>query len=256
MGPISRAREAFSDIYERNVWGKGSGVGSEVAHTRDYVSLLNTFIAENKIKSVVDFGCGDWQFSRQMDWSGIRYYGFDVVPSLIEANNAAFAIPNITFHLVEDGIALPSADLVLCKDVLQHLPIVEVRRYLELFKALYRNIVITNDVWPEANLNVDIEPGQCRPLRLDLPPFDEALDILLTWEVNAYGSSSTKQTCLLRGVRTSPPQSLILNDRNAPADVVAQTKRSMLHALRELIRDTPLAPLARGARRLLTRGRP
>jgi SAM-dependent methyltransferase len=251
VGPIRQARDAFSDIYERNVWGKGSGVGSEVAHTRDYVATLQAFMRQHGVQSVIDFGCGDWQFSQHMDWSGVRYQGFDVVPELIAANSAAFAAPNVSFHLVDDGVALPAVDLLICKDVLQHLPVHQVRRYLAVFKQLSKHALITNDVWPDANLNIDIEPGQCRPLRLDLPPFSERFDVLLTWEVNAYGSSSTKQTCHLRGSGGVRPQHIVLEDRPEPIDIVDKAKRSLGQRVRDAIKDTPLAPFARRLKALL-----
>ena len=35
---------------------------------------------------VLDIGCGDWQFSKLMDWSEYYYTGIDCVPSLIDTN--------------------------------------------------------------------------------------------------------------------------------------------------------------------------
>lgn len=256
MGPIGQARDAFSDIYARNTWGKGSGVGSEVEHTRDYVAALTEFMREHHIRSVVDFGCGDWQFSRTIDWSGIQYSGFDVVPAVIAANKSAFVAPNISFHLVEDGAHLPAADLLICKDVLQHLPVVEVRRYLAIFKRLYSHMLITNDVRPEDNLNIDIHPGQARPLRLDVAPFHETFDVLLTWDVDAYGYCSTKQTCHLRGATGMRPPYVKLADKSDPPAKVAAAKRALIDIVREAIKDTPLAPVARWVWRLFRPSRP
>lgn len=53
----------FEEIYATNEWGHGSGEGSLPVHTRGYVAFLQAFLAEKNITSVVDMGCGDWQFS-------------------------------------------------------------------------------------------------------------------------------------------------------------------------------------------------
>jgi SAM-dependent methyltransferase len=254
MGRVSDAAAAFSKIYAENVWGKGSGIGSEPAQTVEYVRMLQAFLAEHRIQSVVDFGCGDWQFSRLIDWRGIRYHGFDIVPSVVAANQQAFAAENISFHLAAPGARLPAADLVLCKDVLQHLPVGEVRRHLAMFKQLYKHILITNDIFPEHNLNCDIEPGQCRPLRLDLPPFDEKLEERLRWEINAYGSFAIKQTAHLRGAMATPPAYISLID---PPDAVAAPRRAArqwLTDVRGVVSRVPLiGPAARAVWRIIRR---
>lgn len=254
MGRLSDAEKAFSEIYRNNVWGKGSGIGSEPSATADYVAMLQTFLRDNNIKSVVDFGCGDWQFSQLIDWTGIRYRGFDIVPSVIEANQRAHTAPNLSFHVARPGARLPCADLVLCKDVLQHLPVSEVRRHLDMFKALYTHILITNDVYPEGNLNIDIEPGQCRPLRLDLPPFNEAFDVALTWEINAYGSNAIKQTAHLRGNADRRLPHITLIDPPDPVAAPRRAARAWFTDLRIAIAAVPvLGPAARRVWRWLKR---
>ena len=44
--------------------------------------MLADFMHNNAVTSVVDVGCGDWQFSGVMDESGIRYQRFDVVDTV------------------------------------------------------------------------------------------------------------------------------------------------------------------------------
>lgn len=193
MGQIANTDRVFSEIYARNVWG-GSGVGSDPERTTEYVAFLQNFLHEHGIKSVVDYGCGDWRFSQLVDWSGIDYLGFDIVAAVIEENTRRYSAPNIHFEHVKDGVKLPRADLLICKDVLQHLPTVEVRRLLGVFKQLYSHLLITNDVAPEGQTNTDIEAGNWRPLRLDLPPFSEPGALLLTWDVHGFDCQWTKHT--------------------------------------------------------------
>ncbi len=49
----------FDEIYNKNIWGFGSGHGSLPSVTKGYRKFLENFIKDNNIKSVVDYGCGD-----------------------------------------------------------------------------------------------------------------------------------------------------------------------------------------------------
>jgi SAM-dependent methyltransferase len=69
--------EIFDFIYRNDVWKGGSGASSHEEATREYREFLTQFMQAAKITSVVDLGCGDWQFSRYIDWSGIDYTGVD-----------------------------------------------------------------------------------------------------------------------------------------------------------------------------------
>ena len=44
--------------------GSGSGVGSEVGYTEPLREYLNRFLKEHKIRSVVDYACGDQQWAK------------------------------------------------------------------------------------------------------------------------------------------------------------------------------------------------
>lgn len=116
--------------------------------------------------SVVDAGCGDWDFSRLIDWGGARYLGIDISNVVIErlkthrSDRFEFQMGDIT----ED---LPPADLLICKDVLQHLPIELVNKFIRnnLKKGKYRWALITNDALA-AGGNKDTNTGDYR--RIDL----------------------------------------------------------------------------------------
>ena len=64
----------------------GSGPGSFSEYNSKFLELLQNLIRDKNIKSIVDFGCGDWQLMNLMDFRGIDYIGFDVVPKLIDQN--------------------------------------------------------------------------------------------------------------------------------------------------------------------------
>ena len=87
-----------------------------------YIQFLQNFMSANNIKSVVDAGCGDWSFSKAVDWGNIHYIGIDIVKPVIERNQQRFSSSTISFlHGDMNEMELPAADLLICKDVLHYL---------------------------------------------------------------------------------------------------------------------------------------
>lgn len=164
-------RRAFEDIYREDKWTNGSGPGSAPASTIEYRAFVERFIAENQIRDVTDLGCGDWQFSHLMDWSAVDYTGFDVVQSVIEKNRVLYANTNVKFETLDSVDQLPGGDLLLSKEVLQHLPNQLILEYVDKIRRKYRFALLTNAIEPVESANRDIEPGDWRPLRLDRAPF-------------------------------------------------------------------------------------
>lgn len=162
--------EAFTLAYESGQWHHGSGSGSSPANTRAYRQFLAAYLYYNRIRSVLDIGCGDWQFSRLIDWTGIRYLGVDVVPEIVFRNQVRFARwPSLLFGAgdVLNGYGMPDMDLVLCKDLLQHWPDDAIH---ELGGRLAgRRALLTYDL--ATGPHEDTVPGGYRPLDLTVPPF-------------------------------------------------------------------------------------
>lgn len=182
------ATSVFHDIYSGRVWGSNesgsghSGSGSTMAATTVYRAFLQSFLAEHEITSVVDAGCGDWEFSQAIDWSGIDYKGFDAVEAVVEANREKYEADNVHFfHADVVDHDLPPADLLLCKNVLQHLTDDRVHEFLRNHLHKYPHVLLTNGVRTH-NLtakNRKIEMGGYRPLDMTRPPFNvDGLKIL------------------------------------------------------------------------------
>jgi SAM-dependent methyltransferase len=165
-------REVFEPIYVRNTWGSGSGWGALPKNVRPYMRFLQQFLRRKQIQSVLDVGCGDWQFSRHINWTGINYLGIDVVPDVIKNHQANYQTANVQFA-VSDFLAdqLPPADLLVTKDVLQHWSYDRIRSFLSRLER-YDYVLITNCVNPSGpTFNVDITDGDFRYLDLNAPPF-------------------------------------------------------------------------------------
>jgi SAM-dependent methyltransferase len=187
----SPTAKAFEAIYRDATWGKNaddrghSGTGSTLHSTVTYRAFLQQFLADHQIKSVVDAGCGDWEFSQSIDWTGIDYKGYDIVAEVIDGNRK-YVKPNIQFfvgNIVDDE--LPPADLLISKHVLQHFPDAMVKKFLRQLPK-YRHVLLINGVDAKtmsASHQDDIEPGGYRALDVTRPPFDvDGTKVLTYWD--------------------------------------------------------------------------
>jgi SAM-dependent methyltransferase len=183
------AASVFADIYRDGTWAKDdagagtSGLGSTLEATALYREYLRRFMHDHTIASVVDAGCGDWEFSKAIDWTGIDYRGFDIVPAVIAADTAAFEKANVHFavaNIVTDE--LPAADLLIVKHVLQHLPNDDVKKAIARM-GRYKHVLLVDTVNP-LNLsaeNRDITVGSFRFFDPAAPPFNLPAVKELTW---------------------------------------------------------------------------
>ncbi|MFL6157915.1 MAG: methyltransferase domain-containing protein [Marmoricola sp.] len=165
--------EIFTGIYGDDTWDGGSGPGSFVENIRPYLDYVQTFLDARGITSVVDCGCGDWQSTRLLDFSGISYTGYDIVASVVEANQATYGADNIEFRCADFSVTdLPPADLLICKDVLQHLPDGAVLDFLPQLSK-YKYVLLTNDLGPNADRDQTLAGGPYHfaPIDLTQPPF-------------------------------------------------------------------------------------
>lgn len=189
----------FGDIYRKNQWGSDpaqkffSGSGSRTDASAAYCDFVSDFIAENGIISVVDLGCGDFTVSGQIDMGPADYTGVDVFPDLIELNNETHGGAKVRFvhaDIVEDD--LPSGQLCLIRQVLQHLSNADIQRILAKLTG-YRHVLITDGQAPIAGdrrRNFDKPTGRStraslfdNGLWLELPPFALPARVVLEYAI-------------------------------------------------------------------------
>lgn len=108
----------FSTIYRENRWNGReslSGPGSGSASTLRIAAQIVALVEELGVQSVLDVGCGDSFWLPELP----GYLGVDVAPEAIR--RAKRFHPDRSYALVKPFEPLPAADLVLCRDVFQHL---------------------------------------------------------------------------------------------------------------------------------------
>lgn len=168
--------EEFSRIASTNMWGSPEtpcGPGSTLEACRPILATLPAWLSEFKVKSIVDLGCGDWHWMKCMGLVGIRYDGFDIIKAFILANKQRYETDFVRFYHADILEAeLPTADLVICKDVLGHLPNDLVIKVLEKVKASGAKLLAasTSIVWPASNRE-GMKVGMFSPIDLEGEPF-------------------------------------------------------------------------------------
>ena len=175
----------FRDIYRENSWGdteSRSGPGSTVFRTRLLRPALVQLLRDLEIKSVLDAGCGDFNWMRLTDLSGISYIGVDIVSEIVQRNcdrYSDFSRRFVCLNLTRDP--LPGADLLLCRDCLVHLSYSDIDRVLRQMWSSGARYLLTTTF--DANeTNCDIATGGWRPLNMEKPPFSFPSPIRKLWD--------------------------------------------------------------------------
>ncbi len=194
-------RERFTRVYETRRWATGesvSGPGSDhgsgsVEHA---TRLLRRFIPELGVRSMTDVPCGDfhWMGAVLAAHPEVDYTGYDIVEPLIARNRRVH--PGRTFETLDIVTEVPArADLILCKDLINHL-------YEKDVRAALRNMVASGSTWLLITSNAGYEnlelemlaPGASRELDLAAPPYDLPPPIygdhyLSLWTLEAVGQA-------------------------------------------------------------------
>ena len=177
FGPPSRptTEEVFTGIFETNSWlGKSSvsGPGSDPDQTAKIIAELPNLFRKFNISTVLDIPCGDFNWMRNVDLSGIKYLGADIVKELISLNVAKYKSENISFmyaNVITDR--LPAVDLILCRDGLVHLSFADIRHALNNICRSGSKYLLTT-TFPDRESNEDIRTGDWRVLNLQIAPFN------------------------------------------------------------------------------------
>ncbi len=170
----------FDNIYKADLWtpqGDGSGPGSEPGSVEKTMETLHQFIKDKNVTAIVDAGCGACKWTslllHRVDDRRLLYTGVDASNTAVERARKNMQEVKHTVELHQGDISqfdFPDADMLICRDTLQHLSYSEVR-------AVLRNFARSNIKWfligsyPEDPDNRDIVRGDYFSINLEQPPF-------------------------------------------------------------------------------------
>lgn len=166
--------QRFTHAFDANVWQDGesvSGPGSTLAYTEGLRATLPAMIRALGCTSMVDAPCGDFNWMKAVDLTGIAYTGADIVPSMIAGLQQAY--PQHRFACLDiTKDPLPTADFVMIRDVLFHLSNADVVRVLQNFVASgSRYLATSHSFYVTEMADVPSDPTTFRPVNLTTAPF-------------------------------------------------------------------------------------
>lgn len=159
-------RAVFDDIYRTNAWNgteTRSGPGSDIAATASLRRALVELVDELGITSVVDAACGEGNWQPDLP----DYVGLDV--ALEAVLGARERHPDREFWVWDLRKSCPRADLVICRDAMQHLSLADGRAMLESIRHSGSRYLFASTF--RGGMNVDIVSGGAYAPDLEAPPF-------------------------------------------------------------------------------------
>ncbi|WP_299012270.1 class I SAM-dependent methyltransferase [uncultured Polaribacter sp.] len=179
-------KKAMEQIYDLQLWGNNnskfySGEGShKLEIVTPYINAVSSFLKSFKTPiTVLDLGCGDFNIGKDLVQHTKKYIAVDIVEKLIHFNKENFKAANLEFACLDIAKdTLPKADVVIVRQVLQHLSNEEISNILQ--KLFHYKYIILTEHLPNGKFipNKDIISGQGIRLKkqsgLDIlkPPFN------------------------------------------------------------------------------------
>lgn len=191
--------ELFDEIYSTRRWGVSdetsdgvsSGQGSRYENIKGYVDLVVGIVQETRSRSILDVGCGDYRVGRMiMERLGpaVSYVGVDASKAIIERNTKLAGAANVRFIQIDAVNAeLPQADLILIREVLQHLCLADVSSILRQVPKYRENIITNTEALSAKKHNMDMPSGSNSRaafgggLWFDIEPFNYKVRELARW---------------------------------------------------------------------------
>ncbi len=209
--------EVFQEIYDQKVWAREadgvrftSGPGSAAEITGAYEDFVVGLIERRgDIRSIVDIGCGDFQVGGRIlarvdrPERRVRYIGCDIAANVVAYNQEKFGREGVAFRALDVSRETPPAgDIVLIREVFQHLSNDTILAALARLRGVYREAVITESLFmPCAQPNLDIVSGYRTRDALksgvfvDLAPFNLAV---VEERVTQYSEDEVFRTTMVR----------------------------------------------------------
>ena len=179
-------KKIFKYIYNSGYWidyntnsrQSRSGKGSNIEKSLYLQNSLKIFFKRNKIRKIIDIGCGDfnWMNNLLKDIEYDSYLGVDIVDDLIEQNSQKYGNQKVKFiskDIVSDDLGfIKKSDFILIRHVFIHLDNSSIIKIINKIKNLdFKYLGITSD--PKISKNVDLKTeGRFREINLIIEPFN------------------------------------------------------------------------------------
>jgi SAM-dependent methyltransferase len=171
-------QKKFDWIYDTHYWDSKeskSGPGSNIYNTAAIRRDLPLLMYEYNFTSLLDAPCGDLNWMKTVEFiRPIEYVGLDIVKKLVERHREKYrGSPNYKF-IHRDFVMFPPYkifDLILARDVLQHLNHVDREKVIKNWENSGSKYVLTTLYTNKWN-NSDIVTGETGYLNLMEPPYN------------------------------------------------------------------------------------
>ena len=199
--------QLFVEVFKKKDWPandptfnglQASGPGAMLINAQGMMAALHVIITKLKLHlgkskiSLLDLPCGDLQWMKRflLTRNDIEYTGVDIVPDIIEHHKKAHSNLQRARFIHHDIVKSPlneSYDLILCRDMLQHLWKYDAMKALSHFSASKSKYLLAT-TFPDTSQNGDVEKdalgGRKFSYNLELPPFSLVPPVCSSYDWN------------------------------------------------------------------------
>ena len=187
---ISSSAEIFTKIYADGVWGAPSRAGDSFfsgrgSHEKNivypYIAAIRAFLSSfDAAPSVLDVGCGHFNIGSKLRSLFSTYIACDIVERLITDNKKKYHHLDVDFMLLDCvECKIPKVDIVLARQVLQHLSNIQIAKFIRNLEKSCRYLIITEHL-PQGQFVPNHDKATGPGIRLDdnsgvvltAPPFN------------------------------------------------------------------------------------
>ena len=197
----------FSDIYLQNSFegdDSKSGPGSDLIQSETIREKIPELLRELEVKSFCDVPCGDFNWMKLLNLSGITYTGHDIAPELIDNLKVQFESETRKFSVLNLVDEIPSKSvLIFCRDLLVHLSFSDALSALNNIKKSNSTYLLTTSFpghFRNRNIKYRANKVKWYPINLELQPFNFPHPLLIINEncTEGQGLFSDKSLVLFK----------------------------------------------------------
>jgi hypothetical protein len=203
-----RMHRNFDIICQLEQWKRAdedspvSGHGSGRSASELFVNYVNNLIAIHSVSSIVDVGSGDWSYMKDVNIAS--YNGYDVSSFIVDKTTALYGNNTtdkddgkfVAFHVSGINQIYESADMMICKDVLQHLPL-DAAQHIVDQHSKFKISILVNDATMDIPNDDILMAGGYRSLDVEKPPFNIKCNQVLNLHPTLKGFGGLKRTCVV-----------------------------------------------------------